>query len=115
MSRRPLPGAHGPGLRAQMHAETVGPFRLTTDDAGTTWLRLHDARDPWRAWSPASPLTPERMRDFVRAIDAAKDRTTLARLAHILARRYAGDPCTGALADWMKRRGHQLRPPRGSG
>jgi hypothetical protein len=44
--------------------------------------------------------------------DEADDRTTLARLAHIIARRYGGDPCAGALAEWIRRRGVAITPRR---
>lgn len=109
-SRAPLPLSRGPRLRDAMRAEHVGPFRITTDDAGTVWVCGHGVRDEWRAWSPAAALTPERVRQLVRAIDEAPDRTTLARLAHVISRRYGSDPCTPVLAEWIRQRGRALTP-----
>jgi hypothetical protein len=43
-------------------------------------------------------------------IDEADDRTTLARLARVVARRYTADPCAGALVEWIRRRGVALTP-----
>jgi hypothetical protein len=45
---------------------------------------------------------------LVRAIDAATDRPALARLAQVVADRYAGDPCARGLVQWIARRGEQL-------
>jgi hypothetical protein len=47
----------------------------------------------------------------VSAIDEADDRTMLARLAHVIARRYTDDPIARELAGWIEERGRELGGP----
>lgn len=97
--------------RRVLRTEYVGPFVVMPCDDGTVWVHGDPPHNDVRAWPADARLSLAAVRAFVAAIDAADDRTTLARLARVIAGRYAADPASVDLLAWVDRRRRELTAP----